>query len=334
VNRAHAVLLVLSTAALPIGAAVSQSPPPSRSTATSQPHTLTLRIDNDAFDFWMQPYNRPDEEDSSGVHITYDGGDAPWWARSVLRGQAACTNRSSDCRTGSVEIGQDIYTPSVSLDDPRAGAGSRPNAGWLYLSQSARQLRDARSDELTLTLGVTGPPSFAQQTQHIAHDVAPSFNRPTDWSHQVRFVPGVNARYEQRRRLVVTEGGPVGIDFIPRVAASAGNVTTAAEIGFQTRVGWHLSHPWLPGAGAPEVAIVAGASGRAIARDLFLDGSTSGGGSNTGHEPFVGAGELGLELRYRFLSLAYRAVSETRAYARGPKWHPWASMVGGVTFDR
>jgi hypothetical protein len=27
-------------------------------------------------------------------------------------------------------------------------------------------------------------------------------------------------------------------------------------------------------------------------------------------------------------------VSDTRAYAAGPKWHPWASMVGGVTFDR
>jgi UDP-galactopyranose mutase len=37
--------------AAPIGAAIAQTP-----------HALTLRVDNDAFDFWMLPWNRPDEE--------------------------------------------------------------------------------------------------------------------------------------------------------------------------------------------------------------------------------------------------------------------------------
>ena len=326
-SRAHLIVVALSIAApAAIGAAFAQT--------VAQPHTLTLRIDNDAFDFWMQPYNRPDEEYTSGVHITYDGGDAPWWARSFLRGEAACTTRSQDCRSARVEIGQDIYTPAMSAGDSRATARSRPNAGWLYLSQGARRLREARSDELTVTLGVTGPPSFAQQTQRIAHDFAPSFNRPTDWSQQIRFEPGIIARYEQRRRIVLADVGGMGIDIVPRAAASLGNVTTAAELGLQTRMGWHLSHPWLASTGAAEVAIVAGVSGRAIARDLFLDGSTGGGRSDAGHEPFVESGELGVELSYRWLKLAYRAVSETRAYAGGPKWHPWASMVGGVSFDR
>ena len=53
-----------------------------------------------------------------------------------------------------------------------------------------------------------------------------------------------------------------------------------------------------------------------------------------GHEPFVQSGEAGVELRYRAFSLTYRAVSSTRAYVVGPKWHPWASIVGSVTFDR
>jgi hypothetical protein len=56
--------------AAPLGAAIAQTP-----------HVLLLRVDNDAFDFWMMPWNRPDEEYSSGVHITYDGGDVPRWAR-------------------------------------------------------------------------------------------------------------------------------------------------------------------------------------------------------------------------------------------------------------
>lgn len=316
--------------AAPMGAAVAQAPTPA-----AHPHTVTLRIDNDAFDFWMQPYNRPDEEYTSGVHITYDGGDAPWWSRRLFRGDAACTTMSPECRTGRLELGQDIYTPYVNADKLRAADGSRPNAGWLYLAQSALRLRENHSDELALTLGVTGPPSLAQVTQTLAHSAAPSFNRPTDWSRQIRFEPGIIARYERRERVLAASAGPFGIDFVPRAAVAVGNITTAAELGLRTRMGWRLSHPWLPRAGAAELAIVGGVSGRAIARDSFLDGSASGtGSSDVGHEPFVGAGELGVELRIRWLSLAYRAVTETRAYAGGPRWHPWASMVGGVTFNR
>ena len=312
--------MVVLMAALP-GAAIAQTP-----------SALTLRVDNDAFDFWMLPWNRPDEEYSSGVHITYDGGDAPWWARRFMRG-AACTLRATACRAQRVELGQDMYTPARSADNPVAAAGSRRNAGWLYLSQSARALTASRASELTLTLGVTGPPSLAELTQKIAHSAAPSLNRPADWSSQIAFEPGVIARYEQAWRGVISEHS-FGIDVIPRWAANVGNVSTAGELGVQTRVGWHLRHPWLPDKGPVSIAVVAGASGRAIARDLFLDGNTFRENHDVGHETFVGSGELGLELRVSRFLLAYRAVNDTRSYANGPKWHPWASMVGGITFDR
>jgi hypothetical protein len=48
----------------------------------------------------------------------------------------------------------------------------------------------------------------------------------------------------------------------------------------------------------------------------------------------VGSGEIGLQLRYHVLSLTYRVVSDSRAYTGGPQWHPWASIVAGVTVDR
>src|SRR3954469_21698356 len=89
-------------------------------TIAQAPRTLTLRIDNDAFDFWMLPWNRPDEEYTSGVHVTLDGGDAPRWSRAGLRGLAPCTTSGAACRTGRTEIGQDIYTPAVSVSTSRA----------------------------------------------------------------------------------------------------------------------------------------------------------------------------------------------------------------------
>ena len=140
--------------AVPVGAAIAQG----------TPRTLSLRADNDAFDFWMLPWNRPDDEYSSGVQITYDGGDAPRWARSFLRGDSACTVHSVSCRTARTEIGQDIYTRDATLSDTAVIDRSRPSAGWLYLAQSARALHEDRSDELTLTVGVTGPPSLARFT--------------------------------------------------------------------------------------------------------------------------------------------------------------------------
>jgi len=317
--------------AAPLGAAISQSPTPS---TPSIPRTLTLRVDNDAFDFWMLPWNRPDEEYSSGVHITYGGGDAPRWARGRLSARPVCAVHSLSCRDGRLEIGQDIYTPSVPTNDPHAAPGSRPNAGWLYLSQSARALDENSLSDLTISLGVTGPPSLARFTQRLAHDAAPQYNRPTDWTEQIHFEPGAIVKYERRGRVTTLPDDGFGADLIPRASVSVGNILTAAEAGFQTRLGWHMSHPWLAESQHAEVTFMAGAYGQAIARSIFLDGNSFADSPRVGHKPFVGAGEAGVEIRYGALTLGYRAVNETRAWVRGPAWHPWASMTGGLTFDR
>jgi lipid A 3-O-deacylase len=311
--------------AAPLGAAFAQS---------GQPRTLTLRIDNDAFNFWMLPWNRPDEEYTSGVHITYDGGARPRWSSVVRAPTATCVERVRECTTSRAEIGQDIYTPARSADDPRPSPGSRPNAGWLYVSQAARVLREQRADEWTITIGVTGPPSLARFTQRAAHDFAPEFNRPTDWSQQIGFEPGVILSYERQQRFLLAGRGPIDFDVIPSAGAHVGNVNTSIVMGVKSRAGWRLRHPWLIEDGPPEITITAGLSARAIARDLFLDGNTFRPDLRVGHRPFVGSGEVGVHVRYRALFLAYRAVNTTQAYAGGPKWHPWASMSGGFTFDR
>ncbi len=306
---------------------------PSGSLGAQLPVTYTLRLDNDAFDFWMAPYNRPDEEYSSGVHLMADGGDAPWWARRFLS-DLPCTTKTTQCRTASFQFGQDIYSPATSVNDPSPAPGSRPNAGWLFVSQTARSLRLTTADALTFTVGVTGPPSLARQTQGLAHDLAPEFNRPTDWDRQIPFQPGFIAQFEHRVRAVVVERGSFGLDVVPRVAATLGNVTTDVQFGGEARVGWHLRHPWLPSDGPTEIALIVGATGRGVARDLFVDGHVPLDTARLVHAPFVARGDLGLEFRHRWLMLAYRAVDESRSYDRAPRWHPWASLIAGVTVDR
>ena len=324
-------------AAVPIGTAAAQSASPSAipsasptpsSPRSSPPRTYSVRADNDAFDFWMRPWNRPDEEYTSGVHLDYDGGSAPRWAQRLMTQRPVCVVNAETCQSGRLEIGQDIYTAAVTRRHPVAPSTARPSAGWLYLQQTARALTTNQSDELSLTVGVTGPPSLARFTQQLAHDAAPKFNRPTDWSRQIGFEPGVIARYTKQRRLSLISNVA---DVIPTASVSVGNVLTAAEAGFSVRSGWNLPHPWLPERASTGFFIDAGISGQAVAHNLFLDGNTFSASPRVGHEPFVGTGHLGLGLRVHALSLEYRAVNQTRAYSAGPKWHPWASMVGSIT---
>jgi hypothetical protein len=314
-------------AAVPIGTAVAQSAAP----PAESPRTFSLRVDNDAFDFWMLPWNRPDEDYTSGVHLDYDGGGLPRWAHRLMPRRPTCAAGVAECGGSRLELGQDIYTAAVSESDPHAAATARPSAGWLYLEQTARELSADRSDELSLSIGVTGPPSLAQFTQRLAHRAAPTFNRPTDWSRQIGFEPGAIVRYERRRRVALISGA---LDLIPEASVSVGNVLTEATAGVHVRSGWHLPHPWLTERASTSIFADAGLSGQTIARTLFLDGNTFTSGPRVGHEPIVGTGEMGIGLRIHSFSLEYRAVNQTRAYAAGPKWHPWASIVGGLTIER
>jgi hypothetical protein len=309
-------MLIAILAALPASVAVAQTP-----------QTITLRIDNDAFDFWMLPWNRPDEEYSSGVHITYDGGDAPWWSRRMLRQLVPCTTSNRDCRMGRAEIGQDLYTPATSKSNPFPAAGSRPNAGWLYLSQTARSLRRTFR-RAHLTLGVTGGPSLVHADPRSQRRADVQSSERLDRTGYFR--PASSSKYECGAARL--DDRAIGFDVIPRMSVTAGNVSTNAEVGVQTRTGWHLRHPWLPRDGPLEISLTGGISARAVARDLFLDGNTFSDGPHVGHETFVGSGEIGVQMRFRALSLAYRAVNDTRSYPAGPKWHPWASIVGAVFF--
>ena len=60
--RARTLPIVLALAALPslMGA--------------QSPWSLRVQSDNDAFDFWQQPEQRPDAEYSNGVRISFSAG--------------------------------------------------------------------------------------------------------------------------------------------------------------------------------------------------------------------------------------------------------------------
>jgi lipid A 3-O-deacylase len=296
------------------------------------PRQLTLRLDNDAFNFWLPPYKRSDDEYTSGARLVYENGWSPWWSSRVWPKVERCDRETTGCFTPTAWVAQEIFNPARDSRQ-RQIEGSRPNAGWLYFTEEVKVAHERSVESASLTLGVTGPPALGAHFQQFAHDRAPRLNRDIDWSSQIQFEPGVNARYEYERLTLAREVGRATIQLLPSTSVSAGNVLTEATGSLRARFGFGIVEPWLAPAPnrPPEFAIVAGVKARAVARDLFLDGNTFRDSPRVKHEPLVYEQELGASFRYKWVRLGYDVHWSTPTYVRGP-FHIWSSMVGGVVF--
>jgi Uncharacterized protein conserved in bacteria (DUF2219) len=134
--------------------------------------------------------------------------------------------------------GQSIFTPknlSIRPPDPR----DRPYAGWLYIGASLLQQTDHRMlENLELDAGVVGPGSLAKQVQNDFHQFI-GVAQARGWSSQLQNEPGVMLSYERLWRVALPLVGDKnqGIDIVPQLGATAGNIMTYGEIGGLLRLG-------------------------------------------------------------------------------------------------
>jgi hypothetical protein len=66
---------------------------------------------------------------------------------------------------------------------------------------------------------------------------------------------------------------------------------------------------------------------RAVARNLFLDGSTFGDGPRVERIPLVREAEVGAGVRIGRLTAEYRAVSRGREYRSEPEGHQYGTFA-------
>ena len=284
------------------------------------------------------PWNRPDERiHERRAHHVRRRRRAAVVAAILVGGAPACTTSNRECHTARAEIGQDIYTPSSRASDPVAAADARPNAGWLYLSQT-RALA-ARSDAPTSSRSRSASPARRRSRASRRRSRTPrrrTFNRPTDWTRQIAFEPGVDralraaAPARRRRRAdrlrsdsASRRDGRQRDTRPPRSAFSRAPDGTCVIRGCRARR--HRSRS----------RSSADVSGRAVARDLFLDGNTFRGGPRVGHEPFVGSARVG---RRASLSRVHprlpRGARRAASYAARPEVASVVVDDRSVTFDR
>jgi len=286
-------------------------------------------------DFWA-PDNR-DRHYTHGIRFSATSGDvhdADWlapfhWLAPIFGGQ---DSGSDVVRRYNLVLGQNIYTPEnggLVTPDPR----DRPYAGWAYAGLGLMQdSRGDEYDELALKIGVVGPASLANATQtkfHLLINVA-TFR---GWHAQLRNEPTLDLLYTRKWRFWRPIDGDRdwGWDVIPEAGARVGNVYDYLAGGGMIRLGRNLRVDYGPphvdlNMGSdyinPDRAdvrgvgfyVFAGAEGRAVARNIFLDGNSFKASASVDKRPLVGDLEAGLAGTWGHWRLAYTYVYRSQEF--------------------
>ena len=313
---AGAALLI---AAMGFAASASAQQAASQQT-TPETGTLSVLFENDIF------YNT-DRDYTNGVAIAWTTApsDTPEFAIDLAR-SVPFFGQTGDVRT-TYAIGQNIYTPSnLHLADPPTT--DRPYAGFLYASMGVSEMSDKDLDELQVQLGVIGPDSLAQESQTFVHAIL-NDTIPKGWAYQLHNEPGLVINDEHSWRALYS-GKALGLSFDidPHVGGSVGNVYDYVNVGAMGRFGLNLPDdygptridPSLPGTdffeptGALSVYTFAGWDGRAIARNIFLDGNTFEDSRHVDRIPWVSDFQLGLAVAMDRWRLTFTHVFRSREF--------------------
>lgn len=120
----------------------------------------------------------------------------------------------------------------------------------------------------------------------------------------------------------------LGADFTPYAGGNVGNVLTQAAAGGMLRVGFDLPADFGPPRIRPSLTgsdyflpqrdfgwyLFAGVEGRAIARNIFLDGNTFRDGPHVSKKPLVGDLQMGVAMAIGGTRVSYTHVFNTKEF--------------------
>ena len=232
----------------------------------------------------------------------------------------------------SYEIGQDIFTPlHTHLVDPLPS--ERPYAGFLYLGLGLLSRTENHLDQLEIQLGTTGPASLAQDAQSLVHSILGQ-TTPAGWHFQLRDEPILQFTYDRAFKIIPAQSiAGLFVDAVPHYGFAVGNAYDYLNAGAMLRLGFNLPDdygpmrmsPNLPGSnyfepnGGLSAYAFAGIDGRAIARNIFLDGNSFVDSRSVSKDPFVADFQFGAAIQGDTWRLSFTHVIRTREYRTQPK---------------
>ncbi len=297
---------------------------------------ITFQFENDVF-------SGQDSDYTNGVRLAYLSPETtiPHWLDA---GASALPFFASEGhKRWSVAVGQNMYTPSdILVKAPQPD--DHPYAGWTYGSVGVISDTGRTLDNLQLTLGMVGPASGAAQTQDFVHSLINSRD-PQGWKYQLHNEPGIILTYERKwRGLYEFSPFGLGVDITPTVGGSIGNIYDVAAVGTIVRFGYDLPADYGPPMIAPNLPgsdffipskdfswyLFTGVEGRAVARNIFLDGNTFKDSPSVDKYPFVGGLQAGLAIIVADTRIAYTQVLRSKEFTN----QPHAEQFGALTVSR
>lgn len=224
-------------------------------------------------------------------------------------------------------LGQSMYTPrDTEARNPLPD--QHPYAAFAYGEYSVyAQDRDSLR-MIGLKAGIVGPSAQGEWVQNNVHR-AINTTEVNGWDNQLSDEPAFVVMYERKERALLA-GEYVGLelDVVPHIGVALGTLRTHASAGATLRFGDDLQRdfgpprirPAMGGSGYFEATpsfnwyLFVGAEGRAVARNLFLDGNTWTDSASVDKKPFVAELQYGLVLQYDRIQLAWTFVTRSRQF--------------------
>jgi hypothetical protein len=324
-------------------------------TATLPPEQLrfgsvTLYSENDKyFAGTDQHYTNGFKLSALSADLTnFTSDPVPRLVQDVARALDRLVPPGHDCKLG-LALGQNLYTPAnITTTSPQPA--DRPYAAWLYTSAAFQVYQPprvfasgwraiAQLDTLEVSTGLVGPGALGRQVQNNVHSLL-GLAHANGWPNQIHNELGLVLALERKWRIATARArDDWGADFIPHLGATAGNIFAFANAGAEVRAGWRLPADFgtdliRPSGESnsqrrPEWSAFAFAAtdGRAVARDVTLDGNTFRASPHVDKKPFVGDVLGGLALGTRRWQFTYSEALRTKEFKAQIK----ASVFGSIS---
>ncbi|HIJ78474.1 MAG: lipid A deacylase LpxR family protein [Desulfobulbaceae bacterium] len=314
--------------------------------STEPPWTFSIYFENDLF-------TGTDRNYTNGIKLALispdlkkfaDSGKLPDWSLKYVK-KLPFINKPDPELTHKVEfsIGQNMYTPA-DISSAELIPDDRPYAGWSYFGAGFHTKSQRMMDTIELQFGMVGPDSGADETQKLVHELR-RLQRPNGWEHQLKNEPGFAAIYERKWRLpAITSPDRWGFDAVAHLGCALGNVYTYANTGLEARFGYHLPDDFgvtlIRPAGNTRFStndqrggyIFAAINGRAVARDIFLDGNTLADSHHVTKEPLVTDIAGGVALYFQRFKITWTQLLRTKEFKAQPDNHSFGSITFSFFF--
>lgn len=285
---------------------------------------LSLSLENDLIG------GGTDENYTSGVRLTYFDVETPMPPVIDKLAEAVPTFDINDTTSTFFTLGQNIFTPS-NIETRSEQNDDRPWAAWLYGSVGLTTITKNHLDELEFTAGIVGPEALGEQTQKFIHSNITDSPLPKGWSNQLEFEPGVILSWRRRWPVWYTKNiGAFRLRLEPDVNVSLGNIYTYAGTGAMVTFGPYEDRiqdtpprvrPAMAGTGffdRPDHKLgwflFGSLDGRAMARNIFLDGNTFRDSADIDKNILVGDANAGVALTYDDYRLSYTFNYRTKEF--------------------